>query len=101
MRGTKLIPQPKKDVETLELDMLMEVASLKEHPGFGAVDTLMKDFIRRRMEELMLGADGVKFEQLGINIYNVSQMRLALEYFLDTPARAVEEIKRRNGESTK
>lgn len=101
MRGTKTIPQPKKDVERLDNELLQELIALKENEGFKILKSLMDEFVARRIEDIVETVEARKFEDIGISISQVSQTKIAIEYLLDTPTRAEEEIKRRGLETIK
>lgn len=101
MRGMKTIPQPKKDVEKLDNDLLQELVALKENEGFKILRTLMDEFVARRIEDIVETVEARKFEDIGISIAQVAQTKVAIEYLLDTPVRAEEEIKNRGLEKIK
>lgn len=91
----KTIPQPKKDVEKLGNDLLQELFALKENEGFKILRSLMDEFVERRIEDVVGTAEARKFEDIGISIAQIAQTKVAIEYILDTPTRAGEEIRRR------
>lgn len=97
----KTIPQPKKDVEKLDNELLQELIALKENEGFKILKSLMDEFVARRIADIVETVEARKFEDIGISIAQVSQTKVSIEYLLDTPTRAEEEIKRRGLEKIK
>ena len=91
----KTVPMSKKDVEKLsdeELSMLIEWGN---SDGFAIAQRLSKEFIQRRTETEMEMVEGSSYEDTGKRMASLVQIRIGLEFFLDSVQRAKEQVEDR------
>ena len=91
----KIVPMSKKDVEKLSDEQLSILVEWGNTEGFQLAQKLAEEFVDRRTKNEMEMFEGSPFEEIGRRMAAIGQVKIGLDFYLDSVQRAKEEIKER------